>query len=358
MKFVSGEGYTVDDVYITELWPQVGLPTEDRIKVHWTVLIKPLALDDVLWAAFMPHETMGPRMRLNRRIDSGIKVTPLQIGKGAFEAGVLDDPEPHWEALLDEFEAVRTAFTASHPTAVEYLSAIRAADDRHHRSSPLREMVTLIAVGRPEEAAALSDAAVAAGEHGTMSTPTATVYEYISAYAKGAEAHERFMTSLLPTHEVELLAEHNHGMRFDVSRARYHRGFLQYLERFDGADVWGLILGIRQQGHNDPAGECYVQAAGSASAMTIEIRQPTDGQPGVVSVRSVVGHRHDGPSVPDVAVELPQATEMRCGHEIFEAEEAAGIFETYYRTDELPAGYTLRAADGFTADGTIIPLGA
>jgi hypothetical protein len=50
MRFVSDEGFLVDDVYITSLsWDDAGPEA-----LGWRIAIKPLALDDVLWAAFMP----------------------------------------------------------------------------------------------------------------------------------------------------------------------------------------------------------------------------------------------------------------------------------------------------------------
>jgi hypothetical protein len=193
-----------------------------------------------------------------------------------------------------------------------------------------------------------------------MSMGAVGVYEYISAYAKGTEAYERFLASLVPTHDLELIAEHSRSLRTGVSRQRYRRGFLHHLTRFDGNDVWGLILNTRpQKGERDDAAAIrYLQAAGSASAMVIEIRQPAAAESGTVSVRSVVGHRHDGPVERDVAIELPRAAEMVCRHEVFDAEEATAMFETYYRTGELPDGYTLRAVDGYPTDGTAIPLDA
>lgn len=58
MRFVTATGFVLDDVYVTELfYPQVFHPDQDldRLRITWTVDIKPLAVDDILWAAFMPR---------------------------------------------------------------------------------------------------------------------------------------------------------------------------------------------------------------------------------------------------------------------------------------------------------------
>ena len=47
MRFVSGEGFVVDDVYLTELWPKVHQDGPGSVVISWQILIKPLAVDDV-----------------------------------------------------------------------------------------------------------------------------------------------------------------------------------------------------------------------------------------------------------------------------------------------------------------------
>lgn len=97
MRFVTATGFVLDDVYVAELfYPQVLHPNKDldRLRITWTVDIKPLAVDEILWAAFMPDEVMGPQKRINRRVNGAFKVQPLRIGSGhrdvdGFALGVL-----------------------------------------------------------------------------------------------------------------------------------------------------------------------------------------------------------------------------------------------------------------------------
>lgn len=54
----------------------------------------------------------------------------------------------------------------------------------------------------------------------------------------------------------------------------------------------------------------------------------------------MIGHPHDGNPALDVAIDLPWGPEFVSAPEMFEAEEAGDIFFTYYKTGELPPGYT------------------
>jgi hypothetical protein len=100
----------------------------------------------------------------------------------------------------------------------------------------------------------------------------------------------------------------------------------------------------------------FLQAGGSADAMTVEIRKPGGAQRGVESVWYVVGHPHEGKQEPDVPIQLPRGAQMVNQSEVFAADEAAELFFTYYSTGDIPANYTLRPLNGWTADGTQVDL--
>lgn len=123
MRFVSGEAYVVDDVYISAVWPISWHVEDGLVKITWRVWIKPLALDDVLWAAFLPDVEMGPRMRLTRRINGAFKIKPLQIAEGNLALPITDEPDSRWEALLAEFERVRADFIDRYPAIPDSLTA-------------------------------------------------------------------------------------------------------------------------------------------------------------------------------------------------------------------------------------------
>lgn len=100
----------------------------------------------------------------------------------------------------------------------------------------------------------------------------------------------------------------------------------------------------------------YLQAAGTAEAMEIEFCQPAGADIGAVAVRSVVGRPHTAPAKLDVDIVLPRSVQTISRHEAFTADEAAEMFEKFYRTDTIGDGYTLRPVEGYTADGNLIDL--
>lgn len=137
--------------------------------------------------------------------------------------------------------------------------------------------------------------------------------------------------------------------------------FLGPLRAFDGDENWYLLFYALPEGKSfeevrHQATEEYIQAAGRAEAMTVEIRKPGGEQWGAQWLRYTVGHPHDGDASLDVAIELPRSDVMVSRAEVFDAEEAAELFIAYYETGDLPPGYVLRPVEGYTADGDIVDL--
>ncbi|MHA7666944.1 hypothetical protein [Mycolicibacterium sp. HS_4_1] len=109
MRFVSGSGFVLDDVYLTELFPmRVFHPDNDpnRLRFSWTVYIKPLGVDEILWEAFMPDVSMGPQMRINRRVNGAFRVQPLRITQSAHD--VLAADQPDWGPVPTKVPAAPT----------------------------------------------------------------------------------------------------------------------------------------------------------------------------------------------------------------------------------------------------------
>lgn len=90
----------------------------------------------------------------------------------------------------------------------------------------------------------------------------------------------------------------------------------------------------------------------------LDIRKPGGEQWGADWVRYFIGHPHEGEAPLDVPIELPRGPEYVSAAEVFEAEEAANIFFTYYKTGDIPPGYVLRPVEGYTANGGLIDLRA
>ena len=159
------------------------------------------------------------------------------------------------------------------------------------------------------------------------------------------------------THVIEYSGDH-------ASTIGAYAGPLQLtgpLRMLNGRDNWCVALYAIPPGktYEDIAGRPtpeYLQAAGSAEAMVVEIRKPGGAPWGAQWVRYVVGHPHDDTPALDVAIPLPDTTEMISRSEIFDAEEAAELFITYHRTNDIPGQYSLRPVEGYTSDFDIIDL--
>jgi hypothetical protein len=138
--------------------------------------------------------------------------------------------------------------------------------------------------------------------------------------------------------------------------------FAAVLQQRDGKERWGLVLSPIPESttYEDmlDAGEDfdeYLQVGGSADALTVEISKTDGAQWGCDRVRYVVGHPHD-PGLP-LDVEIPMPGELKVSAaEVFDADEAADLFDAYHQTGDLPPGYSLRPAQGYRADGTVVDI--
>lgn len=188
----------------------------------------------------------------------------------------------------------------------------------------------------------------------------------------GATGVSRTLHRPLPTPvpgRVLFMGVQTHVMEFSSGSASTKGGgssrlqFVSPLRRLNGAERWFLLLyplpaGKRYEEVRNEATEQYVQAAGSAEAMVLDIRKPGGQQWGADWVRYIIGHQHEGNPPLDVPIELPRAAETISRPEVFEAEEAGDIFFTYYKTGDIPPGYVLRPVEGYTRDGNLIDLRA
>jgi hypothetical protein len=90
------------------------------------------------------------------------------------------------------------------------------------------------------------------------------------------------------------------------------------------------------------AGETFIQAAGSAEALTVEVRLiGEDGEGRLFTVGKP--QPADGPTVL-LPISAERAVRVR-SNEVFTAGEAAKIFADYYLTDAVAGTYTLRELD-------------
>ena len=155
--------------------------------------------------------------------------------------------------------------------------------------------------------------------------------------------------------------EYDGGEMVDViSRYPDRNRFLAPLRRRNGEQRWALTLWPLPAGisydevKNLPVTE-FLQAAGTADALMVEIRKPGGAQWGCDWVRCFVG-RSPTPSPLDVPIRLPRATVMVSADEMFDADETADLFLAYQQTGDLPPGYALRPVECYRADGSIVAI--
>lgn len=106
--------------------------------------------------------------------------------------------------------------------------------------------------------------------------------------------------------------------------------------------IWRGADPTRTDGYLEPANGSFMQAAGSADAMTVEVRLPgPDGE----SHLYTVGRQEPA----DGATTLIPMSDDRAvrvfSNEVFTADEAAAIFYTFYLTEGVSQPYVLRELD-------------
>jgi hypothetical protein len=58
----------------------------------------------------------------------------------------------------------------------------------------------------------------------------------------------------------------------------------------------------------------------------------------------------------DVEIAIPTGRLHVSAAEVFDAEEAADLFETYRRSGDIPADYASRPVEGYRADGSALEI--
>ncbi|MCT1394913.1 hypothetical protein M4D51_04155 [Microbacterium sp. p3-SID338] len=94
-------------------------------------------------------------------------------------------------------------------------------------------------------------------------------------------------------------------------------------------------------GFREPARDTFMQAAGTADAMTVEVKLPgPDGESHLYTVG------RPKPADGTTLIPISQTRAVRVfSNEVFTADEAAVIFYTYYLTDAVAQPYVLRELD-------------
>lgn len=107
-------------------------------------------------------------------------------------------------------------------------------------------------------------------------------------------------------------------------------------------EIWRGADPTDVDGFREPANDSFIQAAGSADAMTVEVRLPgPDGESHLYTVG-----RPEPAEATTTLIPISDDRAVRVfSNEIFTADEAAVIFYTYYLTDAVSQPYVLRELD-------------
>lgn len=117
----------------------------------------------------------------------------------------------------------------------------------------------------------------------------------------------------------------------------------------DGTKRWAYSLWRAPEGVDfwdvDKNPDLFLQAAGSASAMTVEVKyRCDDGEYRLFTVGKPGGGYSGEPSVA-IPVSGGKHSTMVYPCEVFTAEEATDVFYAYFQTDRVPDQYPLREVD-------------
>ena len=131
--------------------------------------------------------------------------------------------------------------------------------------------------------------------------------------------------------------------------------FSEMLQNLDGSKRYSLLLWKLPKGKSfydvsakRDANE-YMQCAGSADRMTVEVRRIRAGR----VEHYVVGHAPNGAKQGQTeTIHWDSVDTVVASNEVFAATEAAKLFETYYRTNWVPSNYVLRPLDLTTSSVT------
>jgi hypothetical protein len=117
------------------------------------------------------------------------------------------------------------------------------------------------------------------------------------------------------------------------------------LRRLDGSRSFSLLLWKLPPGKSldetNPFRDAnaYIQCAGAADRMTVEVRRPAGGN----YEHFVVGRGPNGENRGiEETIHWDGVETVVTPNEVFSAEEAAELFHSYYRTGWVPSSYVLR----------------
>ena len=147
---------------------------------------------------------------------------------------------------------------------------------------------------------------------------------------------------MIPTHALGINGTTWMDLQ-EIDKGKVH-DFTKMLQRLDGNELYSLILWKLPPGKSlDEAAPKrnateYIQSAGSADRMTVEVRRKN----GAGVEHFVVGRPNGGNTGKRETIHWDSAETVVAPNEVFDATEAAELFTSYHRTGWVPSNYVLR----------------
>lgn len=122
----------------------------------------------------------------------------------------------------------------------------------------------------------------------------------------------------------------------------------RYIDVLDGTTdfslgLWALPPGVPLGGFDIKTWpQEYIQTAGSRDRLIVEIRRIIHGTPTLYAIGHLGYRDLDQADQATETVVWDGIGSVVPANEVFDATETAALFLSYFRTDDIPAGYTLR----------------
>ena len=184
LRTVGGYGYVDDGTYVSTLAIAIGAKS-DPLAVTRFAEIKPIALDDVLWGAFMPELNIAPGKRRSLRVNGVFAAPGLELFWDNKSVGLEADPTPTIVDAVDEFLLRRAAFRQAAPSPIDFIDQVVARVPNEESSRPkarLREVLALIVAGHDGEALTMLERLLIQGERGPMGGPDGDVFHVLAKH--------------------------------------------------------------------------------------------------------------------------------------------------------------------------------
>lgn len=151
---------------------------------------------------------------------------------------------------------------------------------------------------------------------------------------------------MIPTHAFTMNGRRSwdvqDGVRPVHDEIRHMLGRLNAHERYS-LGLWKLPDGVPLDLVDLDEDRGYIQSAGSADRMTVEVRTIENGSARQVVIGRPLGAASSSAGDPEEVIPWDECEARVYPNEVFDEKETAELFISYYDTGDVPSGYLKRA---------------